>query len=175
MSLIPPAHDQGQHPPVGPGWGSVTVLVLIGIIVLSSQLLDTSRRRAARHRVETPVSRATSTLSPEIRSRLRPRMQRHAHAMTALTDAVMSFDDARVMRAASDVLEDPDAVRPMSSQAAHIDAELPSAFHELEIALQSNAERLLEAASTHDGEKLTAADAELAWTCAQCHATFAGP
>jgi cytochrome c556 len=175
MSFIPPAHDDDRHAAAGSSWGSITLLLLLGTAVVAWQLRDPSRRPAPRHAIETPVSRATWTLSPELRARLRPRMQRHARAMTALTDAVTSFDDARVMRATGILIEDPEAFRPMSSQGAHTDAELPPAFHDLETALRANTERVREAARTHDGEALTAAYQNLAWTCAQCHAAFAGP
>jgi hypothetical protein len=102
-------------------------------------------------------------------------MRRHAAAMAKLTDAVMAFDDDRVAGAAVALLADPEVVRPMSVQAAALDVKLPPRFHELEALLDAKTEALLAAAQVHDGERLTAADAELAWTCAQCHSAFDGP
>jgi hypothetical protein len=153
----------------------MAVLVIVVAALGWSTLSRLSLRRLSRRFVPVAVSHPTIALSSDARARLRPRMRRHAQAMKVLTDAVMSFDDERVIRAATEVLDDPEAVRPLTSQAAATDAELPATFHDLEWALQSSASALLAAARAHDGERLTAADADLAWTCARCHADFSGP
>lgn len=119
--------------------------------------------------------RAETTLSAEARAALRPRMRRHAAAMTALTNAVMMLDDARVERAANELLAEPQLARPMSSESAALAATLPPVFHELEARMQRQARALVAAARAADDDALVTADAELAWTCARCHAAFHGP
>lgn len=119
--------------------------------------------------------RERATLSAELRARLKPRMQRHAAAMTELTNAVMMLDHARVEHAATALLAEPQLARPLSSDSAALAAELPPVFHELEDALQAHARALVAAAQAGDEDALVTADVDLAWTCARCHAAFHGP
>lgn len=119
--------------------------------------------------------RARATLSAELRAALRPRMRRHAEAMTELASAVMILDHARVEHAANQLLTEPQLARPLSSESAALAAELPPVFHQLESALQDDARRLAAAARAGDDDALVTADVELAWTCARCHAAFHGP
>jgi hypothetical protein len=119
--------------------------------------------------------RAATTLPAEVRARLRPRMRRHAEAMTALTNAVMMLDRDRVTRATTELLADPQLARPLSAEAAALAGELPPVFAELEGALQQHARALAAAAQAADDDALVAADAHLAFTCAGCHAVFQGP
>ena len=127
------------------------------------------------HREKLAELRATTVLPPEVRARLRPRMLRHAQAMTALTSAVVMLDHEAVRRAATEILDDPQLAEPMSSESAALAAELPPVFHELERTLQARARELAAAAQAGDDEALVTADAQLAWTCARCHAAFHGP
>ena len=127
------------------------------------------------HRETLAELRATTVLPPEVRARLRPRMLRHAQAMNALTDAVVMLDHEGVRRATTAILDDPQLARPLTSESAALAAELPPQFHELERSLQAHARALQAAAQSGDDEALVAADADLAWTCAGCHAAFHGP
>ena len=129
-----------------------------------------------RWRTETIAGlRERATLSAELRARLKPRMQRHAAAMTELTNAVTMLDHARVEHAATALLAEPQLARPLSSESAALAAELPPVFHQLEDALQADARALEAAAQAGDDDALVTADVELAWTCARCHAAFHGP
>jgi cytochrome c556 len=152
-------------------WSPVVVLTLI-VLGVAVWLI---RSRSAGVPARPPVARVVARLSPGVRDQLRPRMRRHAVAMRAMTEAVMAFDDDRTARAVAALLEDPELVRPLSSEAAALAMALPPVFHDYEAALQREAQQLLGAAQAHDGERLTKAHAELTWTCAQCHAAFAGP
>ena len=127
------------------------------------------------HRIRFAEVRASTPLSAHVRARLRPRMRRHADAMTALGNAVMMLDSDRVTIAAASVLNDPQLAQPVSFEATQIAAELPPSFHEYEELLKTRAKELLEAAQAHDDEGMVATHAALAWTCASCHAAFAGP
>ena len=127
------------------------------------------------HRETLAELRRSTALSPEVRARLLPRMQRHAAAMNALTNAVMMLDHEGVKRAAGDILGDPQLARPMTSDSAALAAALPPVFHELEGDLQLHARELQAAAQSGDDEALVAAHSELAWTCASCHTAFHGP
>ncbi len=171
--IIPPAiQDERSFDPSKTSWSPV--VVVIGVLLAMGWWLIRSRPSELHPRAPAAVT-VVATLPPQVRAQLRPRMRRHAAAMTEMTDAVMAFDDRRAARAAAAVLEDPQLVQPLSSEAAALETELPPIFRDYEASLRIRAEALLAAAQSHDGERLTKANAELAWTCAQCHAAFAGP
>ncbi|MGZ3404835.1 MAG: hypothetical protein ACXVDD_18545 [Polyangia bacterium] len=169
--MIPPARDTDRDPSATP-WTPVVVvlLVTVGVAVwMFSFRIPVSRS------IVRPPSHLVTTLSADVRERLRPRMRRHAAVMSELTNAVDDLNDTRIARAATAVLDDPQVARPLSAEAAALETELPPLFHDFEEALRGKTEALLAAAQTHDGERIAMAHAELAWTCAQCHAAFAGP
>ncbi|HEX6836269.1 MAG TPA: hypothetical protein VF334_06825 [Polyangia bacterium] len=151
---------------VGVAW--TAAMIVVGVWVAHAGIF--------RWRPETIAGlRERATLSAELRARLKPRMQRHAAAMTELTNAVMMLDHARVEHAATALLAEPQLARPLSSESAALAAELPPVFHQLEDTLQTQARALVAAVQAGDDDALVTADVELAWTCARCHAAFAGP
>lgn len=163
---MPNPYDPSQRP-----WTPVVFLIVL-VLAIGTWLLWS---RAPVLPAGRGVTHAPMALSAETRARLRPRMHRHSEAMMKLTDAVMALDDDRVARAATSLLEDSQLVQPLSASAASPETNLPPVFRELEGRLRIKTEALRAAAQAHDGERLTAAHAELAWTCAECHAAFAGP
>jgi hypothetical protein len=132
-------------------WTPVVVVVLLFAFVVGSMVRSRLASRPGHLHRATTV--ATVSLSAEARARLQPHMKRHADDMRALTDAVAALDHRRAAAVAVGMLADP-ALEPV---------------------LRPKTEALLEAARSYDNDRLVAADAELAWTCAQCHTTFAGP
>lgn len=106
------------------------------------------------------------------RARLRPRMARHADEMMALTRATMLLDKQAAATHAAAVLDDPQLARPMTSEAAALQLELPPAFHAYEDELEHETRAILTAAQAGDDDAMVAAQSRMAYTCARCHLAF---
>lgn len=133
------------------------------------ELQPLPERRPTPLPLEPPAAKSPAArLSPATRAALRARMQSHAENFTALLDASVRVDYARIAEAAERIEKHRG---PVGDDPAELKAALPR-FPELQEELRARAREVSTAAREHQPDRLAKAVSELSGTCVRCHALY---
>lgn len=112
------------------------------------------------------------TLSPEARSALTARMDRHGEAMTFLLASLifLQYDDVDYL--AKQIAGEPKLGRPAPGDKDSLNALLPASFFDYQDQLTISVAELSAAAQSHDDMKLVDAFGKVARTCVACHSAY---
>jgi len=144
---------------------------LVGAVASAAppELQPLPDRRPTPLPLEPPAPKSPAArLSPAARAALRTRMASHADNFTALLDASVRVDYARVADAAERIEKQKS---PAGDDPAELKVALPR-FAELQEDLRVRARALATAARERQPDRLAKAVSELSGTCVRCHALY---